>query len=362
LDFAVPPPKELETHYAFLDTQAYFEHRFDWSGRILGKLAQFGREGDLKLLTTDVTKREVRAQLAELVSDINDRLQKSRPILEQLGLGHSISDISVATSTLFEKFEQFLERSGTTTIPTSNDATSILDDYFERRPPFGHGKKKTEFPDAFVIAALMKWSSDSNRSVYVVSRDSDLGSCCSPTGPLLHLESVQELLSFAVVRAEIRSKIIAAVQNSAELKNRVKRVFEGLKLASPSDGVTLEDVSVDDPIIHNVNVVDKDGDTFLLEIEVEVPIYGNVRRERLDSLAAFNGLDYRPQFEIEYFDTAQFFYPEVEVVFTPDDPQTISIESVYFSTEEFDVDLSGSSHSFGRRSGSVKFRFRHQLW
>jgi hypothetical protein len=30
----------------------------------------------------------------------------------------------------------------------------VLDLYFARRPPFGEGKKKSEFPDAFVLEAL----------------------------------------------------------------------------------------------------------------------------------------------------------------------------------------------------------------
>jgi hypothetical protein len=163
--------KDLKTHYAFLDTQAYSEHRFDWSGKAMEKLAEFAKSGVLKLLTTEVTKREVRSQLSELVAELQDRIQKSRPILQQLGLVHSIADANAATESLFERFEDFLKRSRAKTLPIPSDATSTLNDYFDRRPPFGQRKKKTEFPDAFVIAALHEWCESSGHSVYIISRD-----------------------------------------------------------------------------------------------------------------------------------------------------------------------------------------------
>ena len=82
----MPREDEIKTHNAFIDTQAYFEHRFDWSGKILGKLAGFAREGDLSLISTEVTIREVRAQLEEVVNELRDRLKWSAPGLDDTRL------------------------------------------------------------------------------------------------------------------------------------------------------------------------------------------------------------------------------------------------------------------------------------
>jgi hypothetical protein len=47
----------------FIDTEAFRQAQFDWNGKALSKLVQFAKEGHLRLLTTDITKREVRSHL-----------------------------------------------------------------------------------------------------------------------------------------------------------------------------------------------------------------------------------------------------------------------------------------------------------
>jgi len=359
----MPREDEIKTHNVFIDTQAYFEHRFDWSGKILGKLAEFAREGDLSLISTEVTIREVKAQLEEVVNELRDRLKRSESILAQLKLTHSIDDPSAATAVLNGNFEKFLKLSRTKVIPITTDVTSVLEDYFTKRPPFGHGKKKAEFPDAFVIAALKRWCDKSKQSIYVVSRDPDLAASCSSEGPLLHLESIQQLLSLAVVRAEIRSKLVAAVQESNSLKQKVRSYFEKLELVDLANDIRLDDISVEEPTIHNVNIVDRDQNTFLLEAELEVVISGQVRRISDDVDDTFSGPSHRPHPKLEYFEDAHFTYPEVEVSFDPNDPASLSIDSVYFGSEEFKVSVSESTYSFlGRGSKSVTLRLPRRLW
>ena len=38
-----------------------------------------------------------------------------------------------------------------------------------KRPPFGGGKKKTEFSDAFTIEAIEAWYKENDERIYVVS-------------------------------------------------------------------------------------------------------------------------------------------------------------------------------------------------
>lgn len=62
-----------------------------------------------------------------------------------------------------------------------------MDDYYGKKPPFGHGKKKSEFPDAFAAATLKKWADDNNEEVVVISTDGDFHGVCDGH-PQLHHE------------------------------------------------------------------------------------------------------------------------------------------------------------------------------
>ena len=66
------------------------------------------------------------------------------------------------------------------------DAATVFQKYFQKKPPFGPGKKKEEFPDAFVLTSIEDWCSWKNQKIYVVSTDGDMQSGCGDNGHLLH--------------------------------------------------------------------------------------------------------------------------------------------------------------------------------
>src|ERR1700726_289473 len=78
-------PAHLRTRFIFVDTQALRKARFDWNGRNLSKLAEFARQGQVRLLVTDITIGEVNSQLRELLAEASSSLIKHSRIIEQLG-------------------------------------------------------------------------------------------------------------------------------------------------------------------------------------------------------------------------------------------------------------------------------------
>jgi PIN domain len=76
--------QHLRTQFVFIDTQAFRKARFDWSGRLLSRLVELAREGQLRLLVTDVTVREVKSQLREVLAEANASLTKHAGLLQQL--------------------------------------------------------------------------------------------------------------------------------------------------------------------------------------------------------------------------------------------------------------------------------------
>jgi hypothetical protein len=86
--------QHLLTRYVFIDTEAFRKARFDWTGRMLSKLVEFAKQGHLRLLTTEVTKREITSRLRELLADAAAALKKHEIVLRQAGAGLSRTIVS----------------------------------------------------------------------------------------------------------------------------------------------------------------------------------------------------------------------------------------------------------------------------
>jgi hypothetical protein len=102
----------LLTKFVFIDTQAFRRARADWDGRTLPKLIEFAKQGQLRLLVTDVTVREVKSQLQELLAEARSSLVKHSGVLKQLGASLAIDrvlDQATALSTLEAAFDEFLK-------------------------------------------------------------------------------------------------------------------------------------------------------------------------------------------------------------------------------------------------------------
>lgn len=64
---------------------------------------------------------------------------------------------------MIDEFEQFLIEVDAEIISIEDiSPTRVFEKYFGAKPPFSH-KKKSEFPDAFSLEAILKWL----RKVYI---------------------------------------------------------------------------------------------------------------------------------------------------------------------------------------------------
>jgi len=321
----------LRTKHVFIDTQAFRKARFDWNGWSLSKLAEFAKQGQLRLLVTDVTVREVKSQLHELLTEANSSLTKHSGILEQLGASVAIDrlrDQVTALSTLEGAFDEFLKRTNAVNVPLISDIKGVLDDYFARRPPFST-KKKAEFPDAVTIASVRLWCQQNRSTAYIVSEDLDLRECCSEAGPLFHVESIAEIISHATVSQELHDALEKALRASEYLSERlaeeIKELDVEISRASFHGRGVIAAAKIDN--VHSVNVtwvnvLDQREQTFTCEPEIEAEISLDIDVE--------NEEDYRerPSKRLSISQSRiEYFYPEVIVRFEPstEDLEFVSI-------------------------------------
>lgn len=338
----------LRTKFVFIDTQAFRRARFDWNGRSLSKLAEFARQGQLRLLVTDVTVREVKSQLRELLTEANSSLAKHSGILEQLGASVAVErvrDQATALGTLETAFDEFLKRTYAVSVPLISDVKGVLDDYFARRPPFST-KKKHEFPDAISIASVRRWCEQSHSAAYVVSEDPDLRECCSEAGPLFHAESIAQIISQATVSQELHDALEQALRASEYLSERLADGIQCLEVNTSRSlfhgGGGIKAAKIDD--VHSVNitslnVLEQQGQTFTCEPEIEAEISLEIDIEIEGGYGYGGPEDYEPsqRYSISQSRT-EYFYPEIVVRF---DPSTgnVELESMYFGTQSVQVGI-----------------------
>ncbi|MGE0851987.1 MAG: hypothetical protein AB7O44_20610 [Hyphomicrobiaceae bacterium] len=112
---------DLKTPFVFIDTQSYTELRLDWASRSLKRLQELTQAGTLKLLTTTITKREVRERLAERLAEALAALKKADPLLRQLEI-FTAEQFSpdAALQRLVANFEEFLTACHAQCIPLLN--------------------------------------------------------------------------------------------------------------------------------------------------------------------------------------------------------------------------------------------------
>ncbi len=162
------------------------------------------------------------------------------------------------------------------------DAEDILSLYFDKKPPFGEGKKKAEFPDALSLFSL-KSNLSENEKTYVISGDGDLKAFCDADPQLISVESLDKLLDIYTRHTNIRSDQVKLyfVTNEISIKDKIKEYLEDCDVYNSS---TWEDAEVDDGLtvinIGNIEpsvlyIDDEESQiTFDIDVEFEVTVTG----------------------------------------------------------------------------------------
>lgn len=346
---------DLRTKYVFIDTQSYRKQQFNWNGATFSRLVEHAKQGHVQILITDITKGEVRERLKEMLEEATTAAHKFGSILDQVS-GHAVTgkflDAPAALEAISAAFDAYLTESKTSVIPIDADLNAVFGDYFGRRPPFST-KKKSEFPDAIVVASLKAWCARKKETVYVVSEDPDLVSCCMPEGPLFHSPSIGDIVSRATVSRETRLALEAALEDNAYLNEMVAEQIKDTSvdtrwLTRSVDEV--EDISgrverVDSVNLVTINVLEQKGLKFSCELEYEAEIVVGLSVRVAGRYVGYED-DWEPPFtrEVETAVT-KYVTAYAEVIFDKDQPTEIEFEEVSIGGWELELDRGTVSRS-----------------
>ncbi|KJC60483.1 hypothetical protein UP10_12785 [Bradyrhizobium sp. LTSPM299] len=265
----------LETKDVFIDTEAYVRERFNWEAKTFTRIAELAKKRQIHVLTTSITKREVRNKINEALTHAQSALQKHEVVFEQLSIATDNAKDG-ASERLLKSFDDFLKRVNATEVPLTQNLETLFDDYFERVPPFSEGKK-SEFPDAAVVHALKQFAAQTKKSIYVVSGDRDLMSCCADGSNLIHASSLSEIISRATVTKKLHDDLLEFAVNDFTLRDDIRTQLRTANvffygLARFADRIEVEATvnGVENFNVVGLNVISREVDqTLVCEIECE---------------------------------------------------------------------------------------------
>jgi hypothetical protein len=292
--------RELQTRHVFIDTSYFIGNAYAFRSSIFRKLISLIDSGSATLHLTSVTVGEMEAHIKEDAKTAYEALEKFRTksstrMLKHISdppLNEALScDLEDISGALLREFEEFREEARANMIPVGGvSVDEVFEQYFSRQPPFGEGKKKAEFPDAFVLAALTRWCEENRERMYVISNDADMISACGEAGPLIHLVGLEEFLQMVLLKDQKRFAAVAE-----ELLGRnMQAVEQGIKSALLETEYYIEDWDLNGEVrqveiksfeIEDRYLVDVDADSAKFEFTIEVTFTADVSYDDMDTAA-----------------------------------------------------------------------------
>ncbi len=334
--------QDLQTPYVFIDTEAFVRAQCDWDGRLLSRLVCFIKQGSLRLLTTEITKREVCTYLDERLLEATNAAKKHAVVFNQLGTGDVVEKLMHpnASKKLKQAFQKFLSATHAIDVPSAISLDQLFADYFESKPPFSN-RKKWEFPDAAVIASLRAWCAKTNGRAYVVSNDRDLEDCCSASGPLIHAPSIEDIISRATVSQELHDALQKALSECEGLNEWLSEKLHKLTISRGDLRLrrfsgTVNDVY--DISVCSLNVLERNGTKFTCEIEFEAGLDLRLSLEEEEQLG-YEDYDFGRQRSHRTKSVCKVFSAEVVLDFDPQKSEVTDLESVYVENDSLELDI-----------------------
>ena len=346
------------TTTVFLDTSVFVGQGFNFRSKNLSRLEELIPTHNVELVTTDIVVRETRNRISttlqEAISE-HHRFTRKATILRASSTTKGLLDplsFDDLERDLVQEFEMFLSRTKTQTLSSRLVmAGTVLDDYFNLRPPFAPGEKRKEFADAFSIAALRKWLLEEGTSklrtgdILVVTTDQDFEAICTPESGLRFCDGLPTVLNRIIAEEAAEEECADFVKQQIldlrdDLMRRVTAAFEDRTFY-----VMDEDGDVEELYDIQLSLSESPDDYDLVELSVESAVVSTLVSISFKADISYNDQD-TASYDSE--DGTVFYHNRIEkTVLGEEDDRELEIR-VSFSRdldpdhfELFGVDLGG---------------------
>lgn len=339
----------LQTRNIFIDTSIFVGANFALGSEVFKSLIILTQKNSVGVKLTDITVKEIRANIRESVQSVEQAL---KPFRNKARILRNLSEprykwlfgdfpFEEITAYIEKAFDDYVAKVGAEILlATAANAKPIFDKYFNQEPPFGTGKKKSEFPDAFTLATLEKWCEDNSTEIYVISGDADMKAACDKSRVLHYLGSLKEFISLIIKTDDALDTVVnqRVAKNLEEIKNTIRDQFldNGAWLEDQDGEVTnlnAVEVKVDSKAISVIRISDERA---IIEVPVCINYEADVEYPDPDS-SSYDNEEKRTY----YFDTINNRVEakhkgnaELVITFSKVDEQKFDIEKVTLDSNE----------------------------
>lgn len=169
----------LRPDIVFIDTTVFIAENFFAPGNRINTLADLAKERKVQLVLSVITRMEVIKHIKSIVRHSWKAFNNTNLIFRNnvdVDQWRKSTNEKVEVERIIGLFEQFLTETHTIILDYSysGNVEKVFTDYFGSCKPFGEGQKKDEFPDAFVLTSLEKYSEEQHQKVIILSNDKDM--------------------------------------------------------------------------------------------------------------------------------------------------------------------------------------------
>lgn len=237
-----------------IDTNIFDAAKFDLGdASTLRILENYVKSGKIKVILSDIVVRESKKHIADQVKKVCGIVRTARTDALNISTEHLIGTIGLneilrivknkneLISKGEEMFDDFLRTINAEILGADLiDVDSILSDYFETRPPFEEGeKKKSEFPDAFIVQQIRKRFGETEK-VVIVSNDKGFVRACQESENHLFFNSLGALYNAISKEDAAYDETIAVIK---ELQLRISASVK--KYIEDNENIDLHGLSYD---------------------------------------------------------------------------------------------------------------------
>jgi hypothetical protein len=218
----------------FIDTQYYCSQGLKFTTSEINALKKQFKSKSLRLILPAVAYRELEKKFGELADEtaqiIHSASQKYpiNLLKDWAYAGKDKSELRAQLLAIMEQeWKQFQRHFKVVRLTDNGNLERVIDWYFEKKPPFGEGKKAKEFPDAIMVSALDKYCAKHKAKLAVISRDGDFKNACASRPQFIYFESLPAYLEKGISEQTIIQHIHKLLkEREREFRSGIEQRFE----------------------------------------------------------------------------------------------------------------------------------------
>lgn len=268
----------MELDIVFIDTSIYKAENYFAPNNRIQSLKWLEEKKVINFVFTEITNREVLKHYKEDVilalNNINNKhkvlacFDDTRPLLYKNTKKQFLRKCENSVNA-------FIAKGYTIGYGFCTDIKSVFEKYFDLKRPFSEGKKKDEFPDAFVLQMLEQYSKRiCHKKIIVLSNDKDMKEYESE-----YLECVdyKEYITNKLAEANTIEGIKTAINDEkdyilSDIKDKLEKELEDgwnySSMFNTDDLPEVEIVACEIKMDEDFSIISKNGDSYLIELKM----------------------------------------------------------------------------------------------